>query len=73
MRSCLVIFIHDSLSDSCQSQLLPIVHDIYASFDQNPTLEVITNFLDKVWHEGLLFKLEFIGILGNLLSLLRAF
>ena len=48
MRSCLVIFIHDSLSDSCQSQLLPIVHDIYASFDQNPTLEVITNFLDKV-------------------------
>ena len=29
-------------SDSCQSQLLSIVHDIYAS----PTLEVRTNFLD---------------------------
>ena len=33
-------------SDSCQSQLLSIVHDIYASFDQSPTLEVRANFLD---------------------------
>ena len=39
----------------------------------------ITNFLDiskafgKVWHEGLLFKLEHIGISGNLLSLLKSF
>ena len=38
----------------------------------------ITNFLDiskafgKVWHEGLLFKLEHIGISGNL-SLLKSF
>ena len=27
-------------SDSCQSQLLFIVYDIYASFDQSPTPEV---------------------------------
>ena len=27
-------------SESCQSQLLSIAHDIYASFDQIPTLEV---------------------------------
>ena len=27
-------------SGSCQSQLLSIVHDIYANFDQSPTLEV---------------------------------
>ena len=66
-------------SDSCQSQLLSIVHDIYASFDQSPTLEVRANFLDiskafdKVWHEGLIFKLEHIGISGNLLSLLKSF
>ena len=64
-------------SDSCQSQLLSIVHDIYASFDQSPVLEVRANFLDiseafdKVWHEGLLFK--HIGISGNLLSLLKSF
>ena len=66
-------------SDSCQSQSLFIAHDIYASFDQNPTLEVRANFLDiskafdKVWHEGLIFKLEHIGISGNLLSLLKSF
>ena len=66
-------------SDSCQSQLISIVHDIYASFDQSPTLEVKANFLDiskafyKVWHEGLLFKLECIRISGNLLSILKIF
>ena len=66
-------------SDSCQSQLLSIIHDIYASFDQSSTLEVRANFLDiskvfdKVWHEGLIFKLEHIGISGNLRSLLKSF
>ena len=33
----------------------------------------ISKALDKVWHEGLLFKVERIGISGNLLSLLRSF
>ena len=66
-------------SDSCQSQLLSIVHDIYSNFNQIPTLEVKANFLDiskafnKVWHEGLIFELEHIGISGNLLSLLKSF
>ena len=65
--------------DSCENQLLSIVHDIYANFDQHSTLEMRANFLDiskvfgKVWHEGLLFKLEGIGISGNLLSLLKIF
>ena len=52
---------------------------IYASFDQIPTLDMRANFqdiskaFDKVRPEGLLFKLEHIGISGNLLSLLKSF
>ena len=47
--------------------------------DQQPILEMRANFLDilkafdKMWHQGLLFKLEHIGISGNLLSLLKSF
>ena len=33
-------------SDSCKHQLLSITHDISASFDQCPTLEVRAKFLD---------------------------
>ena len=33
----------------------------------------ISKAFDKVWHERLLFKLEHIGISGNLLSLLKSF
>ena len=66
-------------SDSCQSQLLSIPHDIYGSFDQSPSLEGrvyfldISNIFDKVWHKGLIFKLKHIGISGNLLSFLKSF
>ena len=53
--------------DSCVHQLLSITFDIYKSFDANPSLEVRGIFLDmskafeKVWHEGLLFKLKRLG------------
>ena len=33
-------------NDSCESQLLSIVHDIYSSFDCSPSLEVRGIFLD---------------------------
>ena len=66
-------------NDSCIFQLLSIVHSIHADFDHNPSLEVRGNFLDiskafeKVWHEGLLYKLKSIGVSGNLFNLFRSF
>ena len=50
--------------NSCISQLLSTVHGTNASFDCNPTQDVggiflgISKAFDKVWHEGLLFKLK---------------
>ena len=63
--------------DSCISQLLCITRDIYKSLDDG--LETRAAFLDiskafdKVWHEGLLFKLKKNGISGNLLNLITNF
>ena len=63
--------------DSCLNQLLTINHEIFSSFDCNPSLEVRSIFLDiskafgKVWHEGLLYKLKSFGISGNLLNLIK--
>ena len=64
-------------SDSCINQLLAITHEIFEAFDCNPSLEVravfldITKAFDKVWHEGLLYKLKSMGILGELYNLLE--
>ena len=50
--------------DSCISQLLPIVHKVYSSFDAYPALETrgilldISKAFDKVWYEGLIYKLK---------------
>ena len=66
-------------NDSCVDQLLSIVHNIYTAFDAYPTLKSCGGFLDmsnafdKIWHEGLIFKLKPIGICDALLDLIRSF
>ena len=66
-------------NDSCESQLLSVVHDIYSSIDCHPSLEVrgifldISTAFDRVWHEGLLYKIQSIGISGTTLKLIESF
>ena len=63
--------------DSVTNQLICLVDSIHQSLDIN--LEVRSVFLDmskafdKVWHEGLLFKLKQNGINGKLLNLLKSY
>ena len=66
-------------NDSCTSQLLAITHEIFQNFDANPPLETRSVFLDiskafdKVWHEGLLFKLKSYGVSGHFLDIIKDF
>ena len=65
--------------DSCVRQLLSITHEIYKAFDANPSLEVRGIFLDlskafdKVWHDGLMYKLKRLGICGKYYGLIHSF
>ena len=66
-------------SDSCEYQLLSIVYGIYKSFDCNPPLEVRGIFLDffkacdRVWHDGLIYKIKSFGISDTPLKLIENF
>ena len=63
--------------DLCIAQLLSIIHEIQTAFDENPTVDVrgvfldISKAFDKVWHDGIIFKLKAYGAEGELLSLLK--
>ena len=63
--------------DSTTNQLLSITHKIYTGFEESPSRETRAVFLnfskafDRVWHEGLLYKLECNGISGNILELMK--
>ena len=63
--------------DSCINQLISITHDIFNSLDEG--LKVRGVFLDiskafnRVWLEGLIYKLQQNGISGELLNILVDF
>ena len=48
--------------DSCTNQLLSIAHEILSAFDDSHDAKAayldISKAFDRVWHEGLLFKLQ---------------
>ena len=56
-----------------------ITHDIYKAFDENPSLDVTGVFLDlpkafdRVWHDGLMYKLKTLGVCGNYYGLIHSF
>ena len=64
--------------DSCIHQLIVITHNIFSAFDANPSLEVRGVFLilskafNRVWHDGLLYKLKSNGTYGNLFKLIKS-
>ena len=63
--------------DSTVNQLLSIVHKLYSGLDnkENACLVFldISKAFDRVWHEGLLFKLKQLGISGTLLKWLESY
>ena len=63
--------------DSCTNQLLSIAHEILSAFDDGHEVRGvfldISKAFDRVWHEGLLFKLQQYGISGELITLIKDF
>jgi hypothetical protein len=63
--------------DPTISQLMYIVHTIYHTLEQGKEVRMvflnISKAFDKVWHKGLLYKLEVIGIQDPLLSWLKSY
>ena len=63
--------------DSFINQSISITHSIYNSFDEGHDARDlfvdIWKAFDKVWHEGLLFKLKQNGITGEILNVITDF
>ena len=61
----------------CVNQHLAITHEIYSSFDKNYEVRAvfldISQAFDKLWYEGIIYKLKHNGISVNLLKLQTIF
>lgn len=66
-------------NDSYLHQLIVITHSIFSAFDGNPSLKVRGVSLDpskafnRVWHDGLFYKLKSNETKGNLFKLIEWF
>ena len=75
-------FISDNQSgyrrgDSTIKQLITITNEIHKTFDQGKEMRAvfldISRAFDRVWHEGLLFKLKQLGVEGEALMIIKDF
>ena len=65
--------------DSAINRLISITHALFKAFDCNPPLDVRSVYLDiskafeRVWHDGLIYKLTRYGVSGQVLHLIKSF
>ena len=64
-------------NDSTIKQLLSITHKIFKAFDEGHEARAvfldISRAFDRVWHEGIIFKLRQMGVEGHALNILKSF
>ena len=79
LEKCFQVINQGSVSVvSCIHQLVSIIHEIYNTFDANPSLEVRDVFLDifkafeSVWPKDLLCQIKCMGINENFLKLVES-
>ena len=64
-------------NDSTINRLIAMLHSIYTGLDERENIALImldiSKAFDKVWHPGLLFKLQQLGITGSLLSWFKSY
>ena len=63
--------------DSTVKQLISITNEIHKAFDEGKEIRAvfldISRAFDRVWHEGLIFKLRQIGIEGSAIKIIQSF
>ena len=63
--------------DSTVKQLLSIIHEIHSAFDTSHEVRAvfldISRAFDRVWHDGLIFKLKKLGVEGEVINIISSF